>query len=148
MFILFCILMECYSLFLVIEKITGLAKKELTRTQSVMAHIYTLFVVIIGWVFFRSESLSYAIGYITSMFDFSTLASSFVELEEYLDNYKILMIILGIIGSTGVMKDVIEYGEVSSIRKTFVNIYLVALFLWCWSCLAASTYNPFIYFRF
>lgn len=137
-----------YGVFLVIEKITGLAKKELTHTQSILAHIYTLSVVIIGWVFFRSESLSAALGYISSMFDFSTLVSSFFELGEYLDNYKILMIVSGIIGSTGVMKNITEFGEVNNLRKSVVNIYLIALFLWCWSCLAASTYNPFIYFRF
>lgn len=120
-----------YGVFLVIEKITGLAKKELTHTQSILAHIYTLSVVIIGWVFFRSESLSAALGYISSMFDFSTLVSSFFELGEYLDNYKILMIVSGIIGSTGVMKNITEFGEVNNLRKSVVNIYLIALFLWC-----------------
>ena len=137
-----------YGVFLVIEKITGLAKKELTHTQSILAHIYTLSVVIIGWVFFRSESLSAALGYISSMFDFSTLVSSFFELGEYLDNYKILMIVSGIIGSTGVMKNITEFGEVNNLRKSVVNIYLIAIFLWCWICLAASNYNPFIYFIF
>lgn len=137
-----------HGLFIIFEKITGLAKKELKPAQSAIAHIYALFAVIVGWVFFRSESLNYALGYISSMFNFSTLVPSFWELGEYLDNYKILMIIFGIIGSTGVMKNIIEFGEVNNIRKSIVNTYLAALFLWRWCLLAASTYNPFIYFRF
>ncbi len=137
-----------HGLFIIFEKITGLAKKELKPAQSAIAHIYALFAVIVGWVFFRSESLNYALGYISSMFNFSTLVPSFWELGEYLDNYKVLMIIFGIIGSTGVMKNIIEFGEVNNIRKSIVNTYLAALFLWCWCLLAASTYNPFIYFRF
>ncbi len=137
-----------HGLFIIFEKITGIAKKDFTTLQKIFAHVYTAFVVIIGWVFFRSESLNIALRYIASMFDFSTFVLSVGQLGEYLDNYKIIMLLAGIIGSTGVAKNIIEFGEVSSIRKAFVNIYLLAIFFWCWCCLAASTYNPFIYFRF
>ena len=40
----------------------------ITRLPSVLQHLYALFFIVIGWVFFRSDSMGLAVQYLGSMF--------------------------------------------------------------------------------
>src|SRR5690554_7874903 len=54
--------------FIIIERLNII--KVPTRFY-VIGNIYTLLIVMIGWVLFRSENLEYAVGFILKMFSFT-----------------------------------------------------------------------------
>ncbi len=114
---------------------------------------YTIFVVIIGWVIFRAESLSFGLGYLTIMFMGNNIIPPF-NLWAYLTNMVILSLMIGCIGSTpfpsrlkqiAVSKLPARY---DFILNTSLNITAICILLISISSIAAGTYNPFIYFRF
>ncbi|WP_330362561.1 MBOAT family O-acyltransferase [[Clostridium] dakarense] len=58
-----------YGTILFIEK--TILSKLLERLPKLLRHIYTMLLIMIGWVFFGSETLSYALNYIGVMFGLS-----------------------------------------------------------------------------
>lgn len=136
-----------HGAFLIIERLNFI---KLPSKLKFLSHIYTLLVVMIGWVLFRAENLGYAIDFIGRMFLFSGGTNNFPYL--YLNRYVFTVILLGIVFSMPVRK-VVEIKLYQLIRnERLANIlkYGFCLFLFVLSLmeLAQTTYNPFIYFRF
>ena len=90
-----------HGLFLGIERL-GL-KNILTKTWKPICHLYTILVVIIGWVFFRADSFEHAIGFIQKMFSFSS-AFGFAYAASYLTSEVLLYLALAIFFSTNLPK--------------------------------------------
>lgn len=138
-----------HGFFMIIERYFNLARKEFTKKwQNVALHIYCMFFVALGWVFFRAEDFSYALKYIVSMFDFSTLLNSISRVGEFVDTYTVLIFVLAFVGASGILKNIIEWGEGNNYKKMTLNLYLLALLYYSWCSLAASTFTPFVYFKF
>lgn len=138
-----------YFVLLAIEKLTNLHKnKKFTKT---IGHIYTLFFVIIGWVFFRSDSIESAIKYLTEMFTIGKKGIIDVTFIEYLKQAWFVLTV-GIIASFPVTKAIQKIIEKKKINKTIINIVksvgLCAIFILSLSMCISSTYSPFIYFNF
>ena len=138
-----------YFILLAIEKLTNLHKnKKFTKT---IGHIYTLFFVIIGWVFFRSDSIESAIKYLTEMFTIGKKGIIDVTFIEYLKQAWFVLTV-GIIASFPVTKAIQKIIEKKKINKTIINIVksvgLCAIFILSLSMCISSTYSPFIYFNF
>ena len=55
-----------HAIFIMLEK-TPFMKKVLDKTPRPLRHIYSILVVVIGWVFFRAPDISYAFEYLGSM---------------------------------------------------------------------------------
>ena len=141
-----------YFIFLVIEKmlIIHSKKKEAVKSfRGVPAHIYTLFVVNIGWVLFNSPSLKYAINYLKCMFlgDVNFHDSNFIL---YLNEYKVY--ILAAIVFCIPWKGILEKHKLPKILDVGVQVSLgivvPILFIVAETFLVKGTYNPFIYFNF
>ena len=120
---------------------------------------YTLLLVMIGWVFFRVENLGDALTYIGRMSFIYESDSVKVYLAEYLDYKTALVLILGVFYSFRGFRFLMEMFQNILVLKGKANQYqfiyystklLVSLGLMFISILylSASTYNPFIYFRF
>lgn len=110
--------------------------------NKVLAHIYTLLVVICGFVIFRADSIGQAGHILASMFTgFTYEAGEHMLLAKLATPYTVCCLIAGIILSMPVSK----YVKNTKIVKYVVA---VALFALCVMSLATSSYNPFIYFRF
>lgn len=117
-----------------------------------LRHIYTLFVTLLAFVFFRADNLTIACKYIGKMF---SISSNFPEntskfLMQLTPMY-IIMFVLACIFSIPVWqiarkkitsKKVISIGEMCS-----YGISIILLFV-CIMTLSSTSYNPFIYFRF
>ena len=130
-----------YFVFLVIEKLTGLEKK-IGR----LSHFYTLLIVILLWVIFRSSSISSAMLYIDDMFGFTTntfIDSAFVQ---YWENTK-WVFLAALIGCTPVFRFAGE--KLKQKNLDWINCWII-LIIFCVSIVEviSSTYNPFIYFNF
>ncbi len=66
----------------------------------VIQHIYTLLIVVIGWIFFRANSLSEALWYLKTMLGRALGSEPGFSVTWYLDRWTILMLIVGVIFST------------------------------------------------
>lgn len=139
-----------YFVFLVLEKFV--LKKLLDKLPKALCHIYTLFIVLIGWVLFRAEGLHNVISYLKAMFIPHTTNTSLQELVIYFESYA-FYIIIGIILSMPVFPKIKKWIFESKFKENVaVNI---AYYIFVFGILALSiiylsqaTYNPFIYFRF
>jgi alginate O-acetyltransferase complex protein AlgI len=109
-------------------------------------------VVVIGWVFFRSENLSYSLSYIKAMFGLFNYTTNEYYLAQYLNNKVLLILLLGIVLSTpifGVLDRSFKNLRESNNAFNYVEYSIIFIvFILSLMSLASSTYNPFIYFRF
>ena len=123
---------------------------NLPKKLNFLRHIYLLFVVLIGWVFFRIEDLTQALFFLRKMFSF-TSGVDYSPLM-YLDTYSILIIAIGLFFSTPLRK--LISSNFNKIVKPRVfntllrDVFYLVFFIFTVMELAQSTYNPFIYFRF
>ena len=114
---------------------------------SPLRHMYALLVVIIGWVIFRADTLSYAWHYLLTMFG-AERGETMYRLIYYVDRIEIIALTVGIVCSAPLCSKMLEVEGRSQLRIAAVNLWLLALFILSAASIAASTYNPFIYFRF
>ena len=148
-----------YGIFLVLERfgLSGL----LRRTWQPVRHIYTIFVVLVGWVFFRAETLHYATGYLSAMFGLVQHGVIKNPLSVYVDRELILSFATAVICSTQILAIIRYYKETildksRGITAYFIEILfgitqtvaLVSILILSIIYLSGNTYNPFIYFKF
>lgn len=138
-----------FGILLIIEKLFLLEKLE--KMPKFVQHIYVLFTVMISFIIFNSNNIEEAINQIIGLFGANG--------ESVINNYTIyylksyfVIIFIGIIGATPLLKNVInKLKEKDKIRK-MVNILepiaLICLLLFVTAYLVDSSYNPFLYFRF
>jgi alginate O-acetyltransferase complex protein AlgI len=134
----------------------------LTRLPQVIRHIYTLLAVMIGWVFFRANDLTHALGYIKAMVGLGHGNGILYHPALYLNTEVSFVLLIGIIGSAPVLYQwlnpmVARISSRSDSNKQLVLSHASSLLRVSWVfavfalsiCeIAAGTYNPFIYFRF
>ena len=136
-----------YGVILIFEKVFLL--KIIEKMPKVVRHLYTMFLVIIGWVLFSFDSFKKGAAFIAGMFGlggYSVINKEFIYL---LLNNLVLLIIL-VVASTDVPKRWIEKlaAKDKPIFKVTGIILLEVILGICVAYLVASTYNPFLYFRF
>lgn len=138
-----------HGLFLIIERL-GL-KKFLEKIPKILQHFYTMIIVIIGWVFFRSNSFIFALKYLKKLFipNFIYMESFLVELE----TLKLFIALCAIVFSTPIVPK-LRNVLLNNIFKNkfcyeiFRNFIYIIFFLLSVIFLAGSNFNPFIYFHF
>jgi alginate O-acetyltransferase complex protein AlgI len=108
----------------------------------------------IGWVFFRADSLPGALAFLQAMAGFAATAPTPYAVEWYLTPDVRLAVLAGAIGSTPVMPALARWRDAAERRTPAWAIdgaSLAALALVLFASIlhiAGRTYNPFIYFRF
>lgn len=136
-----------YGVLLIIEKY--LLSPVLDRLPDVVRHIYSIVLVVIGWVLFFSSSFGQAADYIRVMFGAGAHGFADRESMYFLTSNLILWLIL-IFGSTPLVH--FRYEHMLRSKKwntTIINsVVYAALFIVCIAYLVTETYNPFLYFRF
>jgi alginate O-acetyltransferase complex protein AlgI len=161
-----------HGAFLVIER-AGLGA-WFERRPAFLRHFYTLLVVMIGWVFFRATTMTYALSYLGAMFGFINgsqlvhvphppiddawiAASAIHPVALYASSLTWTAIVAGIIGSMPWLPRLrertarmLEEGRTGLWFGLEISgmIALMLIFVRVAMDLAAGAYNPFIYFRF
>lgn len=136
------------GIFIVIERFFGLDKDKNDRWYVGAAkHVYAFFAIVWGMIIFRAESLSYAYEYICRMLHID-VTKHLPDYDYGVNNKFAIMLIVGLICAMPVCRNLIYIKYERKVQRTLVNIWLFLLFFWSTISLAASTYNPFIYFRF
>ena len=137
-----------HGFFIIMEKITGLANETQNRLANFVKHIYCILAFVIGWVIFRADNMKYAWDYLMNMFGLLHLKPSdfAYSLGYYIDRFEVIIFIAALICSIPICRNILKVQN--KIGKVFINIWLILLFILSSATIAASTYNPFIYFRF
>lgn len=139
-----------YGTILVLEKL--FLKKILDQNKfKFFNHIYVLLIVIIGWVIFRIDGLRNAFELIKLMFSFN-FKSIYIINPLFINRKTIIITILAIM-LCGPFQKIVSVMKNEDRIKSFYKKYLeticiVLILVISISELVASTYNPFIYFRF
>ncbi len=127
-------------------------KRFADNGPSFLRHIYTLLVIIIGWVFFRSGSLTYCIGMVKTMFGGAVFADG--QTVYYLKMYG-WMLLISIAAALPIklwLKDFFDKRKDNNlfgfIQTWAPGCIALALLAFSYMKLLSSSFNPFIYFRF
>lgn len=147
-----------FACFLILEKVC--LQKALARIPRVFGHLYTLIVVLFGWVLFTHTNLLEAVQYMARMLAIPLRAAGsaagisgvgsggFYNARTwyYLFQYGGLLL-LGAVGATNLpvflAKKLKFYGKNWN-SAIFIAILLLLSIAW----LVDASYNPFLYFRF
>lgn len=134
-----------YGILIIVEKLFLL---KWLKKHNIISHIYTIFLVLIGWSLFAIEDLGLLSDYINGMFAINSVGLTDNQFLYYLQNYGILLII-GVIVAVCPLKQ--HYNILKAQHswiKMIENILLIFIFIISLAMLVNSTYNPFLYFRF
>ncbi len=131
-----------YGVLLIAEKY--IFKNVLEKIPRPLRRALTMLIVIIGWVFFSSETLSSAIDFLRSMFGANGFASSQTE---YLLANNLFPFFVMSLSALGFFKKLPTLKSVP-LRLTVQAAGYIVIFILCIVFIVSSTYNPFLYFRF
>ncbi len=131
-----------YAVLLILEK--AFLLKLLAKIPKVFCHLYTMFIVVLGWALFFFEDMGALGNFFVRLF--TPGAASETGLNLVLGFTPILLVAM--VASTPVLQWI--FGRCK--EKTWVRWAAVAasaaVLVLCVAALASQSYNPFIYFRF
>ena len=145
-----------HGFFIFIER---LGFKKLLDKTHVLNHVYTLLVVMVGWVIFRAPSLKYALNYLRVMFFGASDNVIPIQLYTVVNHRMVFTVIIGIL-LCGVIQLLLKWlANNKSTKQWYEKIlffyvkYIEPLFLFvllvlCIMAITSNTYTSFIYFRF
>ncbi|MFK8012902.1 MAG: MBOAT family protein [Marinicellaceae bacterium] len=131
--------------------------KFMDKVWRPIQHLYLLIIVLIGWVFFRAETLTQGVSYVGIMFDISLIETSAIQFAQIINHEVIMAFVIGLILCMPTfpqfcarIKDArLSIGSYSFSLFNMAKLILLSVLLFlCILKISSSTYNPFIYFRF
>ena len=142
-----------YFVFLAIEKL--FLGKFLEKLPAVVGHVYALFIIVVGWVFFYFDDVSRLGQMLKLMFGFSGQAGVLPTDTVLLKNHLVFFLV-AIIACIPVSKLVkallIRFSRKGPVQESLAGaagiLYDVALLFFSTAALVGASYNPFLYFRF
>ena len=136
-----------HGFFLILDRL--FLSKFLKSIGTIPSTLITFFIVVVGWTLFAIEDIDHCFQYLGTMFNFESLEIREIGLE-----YKITTLV-AIIGSFvglstfGVRIQNALYSETDNIWLQLPRtIIAILVFVLACGSIAASDFNPFIYFRF
>lgn len=116
----------------------------------------TFLLLIISWVFFRSENLSEAWLYLRQMFTFTAQAASLpgITLSESINIRQLTALLAAIyfsftpVPSSWLVLTAGKWKKSSTTSVIGIGMTSIVIFIIAVSMLSTATFNPFIYFRF
>ena len=149
-----------HGLFLVLER--GPVGKIISFLPGPIQHVYTMLIVMIGWVFFRADSLNQALLYITSLFNFSNPPYLDAELFAKMNTEFYIALAVGIFFMYPIVPRLCaaspsHFNKITMRIPSFIShsvstmaMILLVSFIMIYSSaqLISGSHNPFLYFRF
>lgn len=135
-----------FAIILLIEKIFLL--KFIEKSPKIIQWLYAIFLIMLGWVIFRCESMELMKNVLSKMFVYqkSDLLKFITENINLL--FSMLFILPAIVVSFPIVPKLKEKFNKSIIMYAGYNLLILILFSINIVFLTSSSYNPFIYFRF
>jgi len=134
---------------LVLERVSGMRNVS-TKKYRVVRRAITLLIVMVGWVFFRSEDISQAIGFLKTMFTVTDLPISY-SLSLAL-NYRDILFLLAALPIFFLPGDFAGAKIIVSQKRPlplFAGALMILVLLpYCAALIIGGASSPFIYYRF
>ena len=141
-----------YGLFICLEKY--ITKDLLQRLPNAVRHIYLLIIMLIGWVFFRTDNISWGLGFVKVMMGIGANPIINNNVLVYLNDYWYI-IAASIILSTPIIEKLRNISININPTVFKVNLWsvmhgliLIVCMIMVIVLLNSYSYNPFLYFRF
>lgn len=131
------------GLFLILERL--FLGDLLARVPKLITHLYAIFVVLIGWVFFRADSLSQAFEYLSVMFGLSNLDKESICQAQLLNYVALVVGCIIVFLKLKAFNSSNTHEAVTHNYAYFVNFILIFVSV---LVLYFGAQNPFIYFNF
>lgn len=121
------------------------------KIPKIIKLIITLFVVLIGWIFFRAESIEDAFIYLYNMFNFSNY-NIYIDPSNILliDNRHIITFVIASFISLfpAFTNTYNKFMQFVVVKRNLVHLFCFFLFLIASLKVITANFSPFIYFRF
>lgn len=132
-----------FGVLLIFEKY-GLLK--VLKNHPVVGSLYTVVLVIFGFVLFDANSISSGMEVIKTMFGLNQVPLISTTSAYYLGSY-FTVFVVAIIGATNIPKRLAS--KIPEKAKTFISmVFYLFLFILSTAYLIDGSFNPFLYFRF
>lgn len=136
-----------YGCLLLLEKF--FLREKLEKLPKPISHIYTLLVVLIGWVFFMSPNITTAFSTLGKMISIGATTFANNQVKFMLKSY-FLLFVLAILLSTKVYDkiQIFVYNQykMKAVYTTW-TIYIILIIV-CIAFIVGGTYHSFLYFAF
>jgi alginate O-acetyltransferase complex protein AlgI len=137
-----------HGLFLILDRLFLI--KALSKLGKLSNVLFTFFITLIGWVFFRANSIADAIVFLQKMFSWTNSNYTLLFNKEF-----VFTMLLAIIFSffTFTSKGQIVHDKLFSPKPsvqlfTFLSVASIVLIVLLAGSIVSTDFNPFIYFRF
>lgn len=134
-----------FGILLIIEKL--FLEKQLKKIPVSLARIYTLLIVMISFIIFNADSVTSMLQNIGGLFGINNVPLVSKESIYYLKSY-FMMIVIGIIGSTPIIKNRISTQKANKWINCIEPIVLLFILIISTSYIIDGSFSPFLYFRF
>lgn len=124
--------------------------RVLDKIPKIFSHIYLIVALLVGWTLFYFTDVNRAFEYIKILFGFTNNEFTNNELKLVFTN-NIYWILIAIVASTPIypyLKQYIGQSRIKIFGQVVEVLLNVVIMICCTSMLIASSYNPFLYFRF
>lgn len=133
-----------YGLLLILEKFV--LKKFLNRLPSFVQHIYTLFIIIIGWGLFYFTDVGQLGEFMVDLFNFGNGICGDQAFNLIMSNLP--MLIIAAVASTPLATMLYTRFEHTRFMWIPETLYCMGVLAVSTASLVNQSYNPFLYFRF
>lgn len=133
-----------YGLLLILEKFV--LKKFLDRLPSFVQHIYTLFIIIIGWGLFYFTDVGQLGEFMVDLFNFGNGICGDQAFNLIMSNLP--MLIIAAVASTPLAAMLYTRFEHTRFMWIPETLYCMGILAVSTASLVNQSYNPFLYFRF
>lgn len=133
-----------YLSFLLLEKL--ILQKWMQKWKPVFLHMYTMLVVLVGWVLFACEDISMFLQYGKEMLGIGVNIGNTLSMYQWLHNVPLLLI--GCIGATTLPQKAVKKWIPRKWQQITGYVYAMVLLFVSIAFLVSGSYNPFLYFRF
>lgn len=124
--------------------------RVLNKIPRIFSHMYLIVALLVGWTLFYFTDVNRAFEYIKILFGFTNNEFTNNELKLVFTN-NIYWILIAIVASTPIypyLKQYIGQSRIKPFGQVVEVLLNVVIMICCTSMLIASSYNPFLYFRF
>jgi alginate O-acetyltransferase complex protein AlgI len=111
-------------------------------------HVYTLLVIMLGWVLFRAETMASAGSYLAALLGMGNAPLADPQISRYLPLDVLLAMAVGMVASTPLGVSLPRWKWLLPLAPAAEFAALAGVFITAVAVASAGTYNPFIYFRF
>ena len=138
-----------HGMFIVFERLTrNWWKREHGPCVRALQHLYAMTVFVAGFAIFLPEGLKASGDYIKAILGLSAKPDASFTLGYYVGNPEIVAFAVALLCCMPIFKGLPSIKPKGVFASAMLNVWFLLLFVLSFASMAASTYNPFIYFRF